>query len=241
MSGYNIMIINMNHNHPLELTNYNIDNSKIDASIIWLHGLGADGYDFEPVAQQLLQSESLRNLRFILPHAPEIAVTLNNGYVMPAWYDVYGVRPIAKEDEAGIKASQRYIDSLIQNEISRGIKSERIVLAGFSQGGAIALYTALRFPQRLAGILALSTYLPLHSKLAAEAHTINANIPIFMAHGIYDEVISLEMSKLSRDFLQSSRYFVNWHEYRMAHSVCAEEIADIKKFLQQVLQQDLVE
>ena len=226
----------MNHKHPLELINHNIDTSKIDASVIWLHGLGADGYDFEPIAQQLLQPHSLPNVRFILPHAPEMAVTRNNGYIMPAWYDIYGIIPVDKEDGAGIKASQRYIDSLIQNEISRGIASERIVLAGFSQGGAIALHTALRYPQRLAGVLALSTYLPLHSKLASEAHLANAGIPIFMAHGVFDDVISLEMSKLSRNLLQSSQYFVNWHEYNMAHSVCVEEIADIQKFLQQVLQ-----
>jgi len=226
----------MNHKHPLELINHNIDSSKINASIIWLHGLGTDGYDFEPISQQLLQSRSLANVRFILPHAREMAVTRNNGYIMPAWYDVYGIIPVDKEDEAGIQASQRYIDSLIQNEINRGIASERIVLAGFSQGGAIALYTALRYPQKLAGVLALSTYLPLHSKLASEAHLANATIPIFMAHGVFDEIISLEMSKLSRNLLQNCQYFVNWHEYNMGHSVCAEEIADIQNFLQQVLQ-----
>ena len=226
----------MNHKHPLELTNHNIDNSKINASIIWLHGLGADGYDFEPIAQQLLQPHSLPNVRFILPHAPEMAVTRNNGYIMPAWYDIYGIIPVDKEDEVGIQASQRYIDSLIQNEINRGIKSERIVLAGFSQGGAIALYSALHYPQKLAGVLALSTYLPLHSKFPSEAHSANADIPIFMAHGVFDEIISLEMSKLSRNLLQNCQYFVNWHEYSMGHSVCTEEIADIQFFLQQVLQ-----
>lgn len=226
----------MNHKHPLELINHNIDSSKINASVIWLHGLGADGHDFEPIAQQLLQSRSLPNVRFILPHAREMAVTRNNGYIMPAWYDVYGIIPVGKEDEAGIQTSQRYIESLIQNEISRGIKSERIVLAGFSQGGAIALYTALRYPQKLAGVLALSTYLPLHSKLASEAQLANASIPIFMAHGVFDEIISLEMSKLSRNLLQNCQYFVNWHEYNMGHSVCVEEIADTQNFLQQVLQ-----
>jgi phospholipase/carboxylesterase len=226
----------MNYKTPLEFSNHNTDLCKIDASIIWLHGLGADGYDFEPVVKQLLMSDSLSNVRFILPHAPEIAVTRNNGYIMPAWYDVYGIIPVSKEDEAGIQASQRYIESLIQNEINRGIASERIVLAGFSQGGAIALHTALRYPLKLAGVLALSTYLPLHSKLANEANIANAGTPIFMAHGIFDDVISPEMSKLSRNLLQNSQYFVSWHEYNMAHSVCIEEIADIQKFLQQVLQ-----
>lgn len=225
----------MNHNHPLELTNPNTNNSKINASVIWLHGLGADGHDFAPVVQQLLQPQHLPNVRFILPHAPDMAITRNNGYVMPAWYDVYGITPVSREDEAGIQASQRTINALVQNEIDRGIASERIVLAGFSQGGAIALHTALRYPQRLGGVLALSTYLPLHAKLASEANPANANTPIFMAHGIFDDVISLEMSQISRDLLQSSQHLVTWHEYKMAHSVCAEEIADIERFLQQVL------
>lgn len=225
----------MNHNHPLELTNPNTNNSKINASVIWLHGLGADGHDFAPVVQQLLQPQHLPNVRFILPHAPDMAITRNNGYVMPAWYDVYGITPVSREDDAGIQASQRTINALVQNEIDRGTPSERIVLAGFSQGGAIALHTALRYPQRLGGVLALSTYLPLHAKLASEANPANANTPIFMAHGIFDDVISLEMSQISRDLLQSSQHLVTWHEYKMAHSVCAEEIADIERFLQQVL------
>jgi len=154
---------------------------------------------------------------------------------MPAWYDIYGTIPVSEEDEAGINASKRYIESLIQTEINRGIPSERIVVAGFSQGGAIALHTVVRYPQKLAGILALSTYLPLHSKLSAEAHKANQDTPIFMAHGIFDDVISLDMSKISRNLLQNCQYFVNWHEYSMAHSVCAEEIADIQEFLKQVL------
>ncbi len=142
---------------------------------------------------------------------------------------------MTQEDEAGIKTSQHYIDGLIQTEIDRGISSDRIVLAGFSQGGAIALHTALLYPHKLAGVLALSTYLPLQSKLSTEAHPGKQNIPIFMAHGIFDDVISLEMSKLSRDLLQNSGFSVNWHEYRMAHSVCAEEIIDIEQFLKRVL------
>ncbi len=231
----------MNYKKPLELSNLLTATDEINASVIWLHGLGADGYDFEPVVRQLFKSEALSRVRFILPHAPEMAVTRNAGYIMPAWYDIYGVIPVQQEDEAGIKASQRYIESLIQAEIDRGIPSERIVLAGFSQGGAIALHTALRFPLKLGGIMALSTYLPLHSKLAIEAHAANQNIPIFMAHGIYDDVISLEMSKTSCDLLQKHHYSIQWHEYAMAHSVCNEEIADIHEFLQQVLQQGLVE
>jgi phospholipase/carboxylesterase len=225
----------MSYKNPLEIINHHTHNSKINASVIWLHGLGADGYDFGPVVKQLLTSVALSNVRFILPHAPEMAVTRNSGYIMPAWYDVYGEIPVSCEDETGIQASQRYIESLIENEINRGIASERIVLAGFSQGGAIALHTALRFPLKLAGVLALSTYLPLHSKLTSDAHTANTKTPIFMAHGVFDDIISLEMSKLSRNLLQDSQYFVSWHEYKMAHSVCVEEIADIQEFLQQVL------
>ena len=225
----------MTYKTPLELTNHHTNPGTIDASVIWLHGLGADGYDFEPVVKQLLKPDALPNVRFILPHAPDMAVTRNNGYVMPAWYDIYGVIPIQQEDEVGIKTSQRYIDALIQTEIDRGISSNRIALAGFSQGGAIALHTALRYPYKLAGVLALSTYLPLHSKLSTESHIANKDTPIFMAHGIFDDVISLEMCKVSRDLLQNNQYLINWHEYRMAHSVCAEEIADIEEFLKQVL------
>jgi phospholipase/carboxylesterase len=225
----------MTYKTPLHLTSHNIDSTQINASVIWLHGLGADGYDFEPVVKLLLKSDTLHNIRFILPHAPEMSVTRNNGYVMPAWYDIYGVIPVKEEDEAGIRTSEHYIASLIQTEIDRGISSDRIMLAGFSQGGAIALHTALRYPQKLAGVMALSTYLPLHSKLSAEAHSTNKYTPIFIAHGIFDDVISLEMSKVSRDLLQNTGYSVNWHEYPMAHSVCTDEIADIEEFLKQVL------
>ena len=225
----------MTYKIPLEIIDRHSDISKINASVIWLHGLGADGYDFEPVVKQLLSSGKLGNVRFILPHAAEMAVTRNSGYIMPAWYDIYGEIPISREDEAGIQASQRYIEFLIENEMNRGIASERIVLAGFSQGGAIALHTAVRFPKKLAGVMALSTYLPLHSKLATDADKANTRTPIFMAHGIFDDIISLEMSKVSRNLLQDSQYFVSWHEYNMAHSVCIEEIADIEEFLQRVL------
>jgi phospholipase/carboxylesterase len=223
----------MNYKPPLELSsNHESELNQKNASIIWLHGLGADGYDFAPIVQQL----NLAGVRFILPHAPEMAVTRNNGYIMPAWYDVYGLTPISREDEAGIKISQSYINSLIQNELDRGVPSERIVLAGFSQGGAIALYTALRYPQRLAGVLALSTYMPLKKSLALEAHLANAKLPIFMAHGVLDEVISLETASLSRELLQGQHYAVSWHEYNMAHNVVPAEINDIRNFLQQIFQ-----
>ena len=225
----------MIYKSPLELTSNLPNNSKISASVIWLHGLGSNGYDFEPVVQQLLQ-QNLSHVRFILPHAPEMAVTRNSGYIMPAWYDLYGVTGSSKEDEVGITASQHYINGLIQLEINKGIPANRIVIAGFSQGGAIALYTALRYPKKLAGVMALSTYLPLKTKLAVEANPANAKVPIFMAHGVSDEIISLELSKVSLNILQSCHYPVSWYEYNMAHSVCAAEINDIRDFLHQVLQ-----
>ena len=222
----------MNYKPPLELAIHNPEsNPKINASVIWLHGLGADGHDFEPIVQKL----NIPNVRFVLPHAPEMAVTRNSGYIMPAWYDLYGVTGSSKEDETGIITSQHYIDSLIQKELDRGVPAEQIVLAGFSQGGAIALHTGLRYAQKLGGILALSTYLPLKTKLASEASPANAGIPIFMAHGVSDDVISLDMCKLSLQTLRNHHFSVNFHEYRMAHSVCLEEISDIHDFLNQLL------
>ncbi len=224
-----------NYKPPLEILTNN--SSKINASVIWLHGLGADGHDFEPIVHEL----NLPHVRFILPHAPEMAITRNNGYIMPAWYDVYGLTPISKEDEAGIQASENYINALIKIEIDKGIPAERIVIAGFSQGGAMALHTSLRYPKKLAGVLALSTYLPLKSKLVAEASLTNKNLSIFMAHGIFDDVITFDTAKTSLNTLQSCQYLVNWHEYNMGHSLCAQEIIDIRDFLQRVLQLDLVE
>ena len=217
---------------PLELvSNQHESNLKVNASVIWLHGLGSDGHDFEPVVQKL----NIPNVRFILPHAPEMAVTRNSGYIMPAWYDLYGVTGSSKEDENGIKNSQHYVNSLIQKELDRGIAAERIVIAGFSQGGAIALYTALRYPKKLGGVMALSTYLPVKAKLATEANPANAATPIFMAHGVFDDVITLDMCKISLQTLQNNHYSVSWHEYNMAHSVCMEEINDIHGFLKQCL------
>lgn len=224
----------MNYLAPLTICKQT-DPAQIKASVIWLHGLGADGYDFEPVVQQLLQQPQFSNIRFILPHAPEMAVTRNNGYVMPAWYDVYGITPVSKEDAVGIHASQAYINTLIEKEIALGVPSERIVLAGFSQGGAIALHTALRYPQTLAGVLALSTYLPLHSTLSSQAHAANAHTPIFMAHGTFDDIIKLDMCQLSLNLLKQQQYTVTWREYAMAHSLCAQELADIQNFLETIL------
>jgi phospholipase/carboxylesterase len=209
---------------PLEICS----GPKPDASIIWLHGLGADGYDFAPVVEAL---QPMPNVRFILPHAPAIAVTVNGGYVMPAWYDIYGSDIADRQDESGIRKSQGGIEGLISQEKNRGIEAGRIMLAGFSQGGAIALHTGLRYQERLAGIMALSTYLPLHEKLQNERSTENQDLPIFMGHGKFDDIIPLPTANASRTFLEGFGYGTEWHEYAMPHSVCNEEIADIRDFI----------
>lgn len=201
------------------------------ACVIWLHGLGADGNDFVPVVQAL----NLPHIRFILPHAPYQKVTLNNGYEMRAWYDIYSLDRDSKQDDAGIRKTQASIEALIQQQMDTGIPANRIALAGFSQGGAIALHSALRYPQRLAGVLALSTYLPLKNTLAAEKQAANQDLPIFMAHGSFDEVITLDTCLASRQTLLALSYQVDWHEYAMAHSVHPDEIDDIKQFLQRIL------
>lgn len=202
----------------------------IKQSVIWLHGLGADGHDFAPIVPEL----NIPNTRFIFPHAPHQPITMNNGYEMRAWYDLYGLALQTKQDEAGMRTTQTEIESLIQNEVKQGIPANKIVLAGFSQGGAMAFFTGLRYPEKLAGILALSTYVSLKEKLANEASNANRDTPIFMAHGTFDSVITLETCSVSRQLLESLGYAIEWHEYPMAHSVCAEEIEDIAHFLKQV-------
>lgn len=201
------------------------------ASVIWLHGLGADGHDFEPVVKAL----NLPHIEFILPHAPYRKVTLNNGYEMRAWYDLYGLSKDSKQDATGIRESQAEIEAIIQQKIKEGISTERIAIAGFSQGGAIALHTALRYQHKLAGVVALSTYLPISATLPKEKSAANQNIPIFMAHGNFDEVITIQTSQHSRDFMQAEHYEVEWHEYPMAHSVNLDEIEDIRAFLLRIL------
>ncbi len=202
------------------------------ASIIWLHGLGADGSDFVPIAQEL----SLPiNVRYVFPHAPVMPVTINGGYVMPAWYDIFDNDIAGNQDETGIRVSAAAVDALVEQEQSRGIAANRIVLAGFSQGGAVALQAALRYPEKLAGVLALSTYLPLAEKLEVEKSTCNLAIPVFMAHGAADTVIPLAAASRSRQKLDAQGYAVEWHEYSMAHSVCPQEIDDIRRFLLEVL------
>ncbi|HVJ29786.1 MAG TPA: alpha/beta fold hydrolase [Gammaproteobacteria bacterium] len=197
-------------------------------AVLWLHGLGADGHDFEPIVPEL----GLRlPARFVFPHAPVRPVTINGGMQMRAWYDILGFDRRAKEDAAGIRASAAAITELIDREIERGMSSDRIVLAGFSQGGAIALHTALREPRPLAGVLALSTYLPLPATLASERSTANAGIPLFMAHGTDDPVLPLGLAEFSRGALEALGYVVDWHAYPMAHSVCMEEVSAIGAWL----------
>ena len=199
------------------------------ASVIWLHGLGADGHDFEPIVPEL---ELDQPVRFVFPHAPVRAVTINQGMRMRAWYDILQFGP-GPEDEAGVRASQKLVAEMIAAEKARG--SGKIVLAGFSQGGAIVLQTALRHGERLAGVLALSTYLPLHRTLEAERHPANHDVPIFMAHGQYDDIIPLKRAEQSRQLLERLGYNVQWRAYPMPHSVCPEEIADISAFLRGIL------
>lgn len=215
---------------PLEVTT----GKSPSASVIWLHGLGADGYDFLPVVEELDLS-GLPPLRFVFPHAPLLPVTWNNGLVMPAWYDIIAIGPEAPEDEAGIRASSKTVADLIAREGARGVAPRRVVLAGFSQGGALALFTALRHPQRLAGVAGLSTYLPLADTLAREAAPANQDLPIFMAHGSLDNIVPETLAAASARRLTDLDYAVEWHRYDMAHSVCPEELADLSDWLRRVL------
>jgi phospholipase/carboxylesterase len=202
-----------------------------EAAVIWLHGLGADGHDFEPLVPELGLPASPR-VRFVFPHAPVQPVTINGGYEMRAWYDIYNDR---RQDEAGIRASQARVEALIARERQRGVACHRIVLAGFSQGGAIALQTGLRHAERLAGILGLSTYLPLVETVAAEADRANRAVPIMLMHGTQDPLIPFERASFSRRALEELGYPVEWRQYPMPHSVCAEEIVDIGAWLKRVL------
>ncbi|MEK7321979.1 MAG: dienelactone hydrolase family protein [Pseudomonadota bacterium] len=202
------------------------------ASVIWLHGLGADGHDFEPIVPQLQVDTPVR---YIFPHAPQRAVTVNGGYLMRAWYDILSFERPRAEDEAGIRASEQQLRALIEREQQRGIAVGRIVLAGFSQGGAIALHAGLRYPRALAGIMALSTYLPLAEHIAAESADANHGTPIFMAHGDQDPVIALPHAQSSKRALEALGYPVEWRVYPMAHGVSGAEIEDIRAFLGRVL------
>jgi phospholipase/carboxylesterase len=197
-----------------------------EAAVIWMHGLGADGNDFVPIVRELDLSDCPA-IRFVFPHAETMPVTINNGYVMRAWYDILGMDLVRREDEVGLRKSQQQIEQLIAREIERGIPAERIILAGFSQGCAMTLQTGLRYPHKLAGMLCLSGYLPLADKLSAERSQSNRSTPIFMAHGRVDPVVQIARAETSRDFLTSLGYAVEWKDYSMPHSVCEEEIDDI--------------
>ena len=206
-------------------------------SVIWLHGLGADGHDFEPIVPQLRLPSEL-GLRFVFPHAPMRPVTINGGMTMRAWFDILSLDRDGLADEAGVRASAGILDGLIQREQERGIDASKIVVAGFSQGGAIALHSALRSQQKLAGLMALSTYMPLASAFEDEVLNTDAveprDLPIFMAHGKFDPVLPVELGRESADLLIASGFDVEWHEYPMAHAICAAEIDDIRRWLQTI-------
>ncbi len=204
------------------------------ASVIVLHGLGADGNDFVPLVEEL-DLEAIGPLRFVFPHAPTRPVTINGGYVMRAWYDIAGPDLRQREDEAGLRASRDAVEALIERERQRGVAASRIVLAGFSQGCAIALLTGLRHTERLAGIVGLSGYLPLAGRTAAERSPANGDVPIFLAHGSYDQVVPLGAAIATRDALVALGYPVEWHEFPMQHSVCAEEVIELNRWLVRVL------
>jgi len=203
-------------------------------TVIWLHGLGADGWDFVPLVRELPLPATLA-LRFVFPHAPSQPVTLNNGAVMPAWYDIAVTDIARRPDERGIRASQARVESFIAREKSRGVPAARIVLAGFSQGGAIALQAGLRHAERLGGVMALSTYLTLEESLAAEGSAANRATPVFMAHGTQDPVVPLALAESSAAALRAHGYSVEWHTYPMPHSVSTEEVQAIAQFLQRVM------
>ena len=204
------------------------------ATVIWLHGLGADGHDFEPIVPELVRPSD-RPLRFVFPHAPMRPVTLNGGYVMRAWYDIIAIDRRAAEDEQGIRASQALVTELVRRENARGIPTERVVLAGFSQGGAMALFSGTRYPERLAGILALSCYQVLATRFDTERLAANQATPIFLAHGMQDPVVVPALGEAARRQLEAAGFAVEWHAYSMPHAVCPQEVADIAAWLRRVL------
>jgi len=204
------------------------------AAVIWMHGLGADGHDFEPIVPELRLPAGLP-IRFVFPNAPLRPVTINQGHVMRAWYDIRALAGARREDEAGVRQSARQIEALVERERQHGIAPGRIVLAGFSQGGAMALHVGLRYAERLAGIMALSCYLPLADVLATEAAPANRDVPIFWAHGVHDPMIPLAMAELGRRQVAGLGYPIEWHQYAIPHSVSPEEIADVARWLGRVL------
>ena len=203
-------------------------------SIIWMHGLGADGHDFEPLVPELLDA-GMPALRFVFPHAPVRAVTINNGFEMRAWYDIIGIDRRSAEDFKGIHASAEAVGALVRRENERGIATNRIALAGFSQGGAMALHIATRWPEKLAGVIALSCYLPLAKQFATERTAANLATPVFQAHGTEDPVVPFGLGEDSRRILEGTGYRVEWHSYRMPHALCAEEVVDLRAFLRRIV------
>ena len=204
-------------------------------SVIWLHGLGADGHDFAPIVPELLLPFDL-SIRFIFPHAPQQPVTINAGMVMPAWYDILSMEIARQVDEAGINRSAEQVRELIDKETDRGISSDHILLAGFSQGGAVALHTGLLLQLPLLGILALSSYLPIPERILETQNTVNQSTPIFMAHGIYDPVVPMQLGRKTQEFLASQAYDVVWHTYPMEHSVNIDEIRDVGVWMTRLMQ-----
>ena len=203
-------------------------------TIIWLHGLGADGHDFEPLVPELVE-RGAPSLRFVFPHAPVRPVTINNGYSMRAWYDIIGIDRRSAEDFEGLNGSARAIGALIKRQNDDGIPTERIALAGFSQGGALALHAATRHPDKLAGVIALSCYLPLASELGGKKHAANTATPVFMAHGTQDPVVPFHLGEESYRLLVAAGYAVEWHSYPMPHALCEPEVADIRAFLRRII------
>ena len=199
-------------------------------AVIWLHGLGADGNDFVPIVPELIDAD-WPPLRFVFPHAPMRPITINGGVTMRAWYDISGLEIAQRQDEAGIRTSIGQVGELIEREIARGVPVGNILLAGFSQGGAVVLSAGIRHAQRLGGVIALSTYLPMAEKTDAEASVANRDVPIFMAHGMLDPTISHALGEMSREYLKQRGYAVEWHDYPMAHQVCMEEIADLRRWM----------
>jgi len=202
------------------------------ASVVLLHGLGADGRDLVPIAGEL---DLPLPVRFVFPNAPPRPVTINGGYVMPAWYDIKAFTPEGRADAVGLAESTRRVNAYLDAEIARGVEPSRVVLAGFSQGGAVALTAGLRFPKRLAGVLALSSYLPFPGRLRAEQSAANSGLPVMMCHGRMDPVVSISMGIEARDQLAELGYTVEWHEYPMEHEVCGAELADVGRWLTRML------
>jgi phospholipase/carboxylesterase len=226
----------MSDDNPIILQTGPGDSTEADAAVIWLHGLGADGNDFVPIVSELKLPDGL-NIRFIFPHAPLRPITINQGYRMRGWYDITSLDIATRDDEAGIIESSAILTRLCDEQLALGVAANRIIFAGFSQGGAIALYAGLRYARRLGGIMALSTYLPMQQRLQQEATAANRETPIFMAHGLHDDVVATQFGQQTRALLQQQGYRVQWHDYAMGHSVCMEEINDISRWLERVLTQ----